>query len=127
MNQKAFPFHETAEDATNTAIIRSGKPFKEVALALWPEKKADSAYAMLKNALRAEHRDKLTADQHLFIANHCGEYDFVYYCCQNTSHGQPEPVEPEDELKALIRQYLAEKKSADAPQDKIDSKLRAVG
>lgn len=106
MKQEAFPFHETAEDATNTAIIRSGKAFKDIALSLWPEMKADSAYAKLKNGLRPDSRERLSADQHIFIANLIGEYDFLFYIAQGCHHSKPEYITPEDEAEQLQRQVL---------------------
>lgn len=107
MNQSEFPFHESAEDATNMAIIRSGRHFKEIAHALWPEHKPDSAYARLKNSLRPDAREKLTADQHVLIANLCGEYDFLYYVAQGCHHSRPDPVKPEDEQATLQKQFIA--------------------
>lgn len=105
MSQSAFPFHETAEDATNTAIIRSGRCYKEVAHALWPESRPDSAYARLKNSLRPDAREVLTADQHILIANLVNEFDFLHYAAQNCHHSRPEPIKPEDEQAVLLREF----------------------
>lgn len=129
MNQNEFPFHETAEDATNTAIIRSGKAFKEVALALWPEMKADSAYAKLKNSLRPDTREHLTADQHILIANLVEQFDFLYYACQGCHHDRPDPVEPADELTELLRDYDRSLRRLEALAPKIQERrahLRGV-
>ena len=106
MEQADFPFYETAADATNTAIIRSHTPFKEVALSLWPEMKADSAYAKLKNSLRPDTREHLTADQHILIGNLCGQYDFLQYVAHSSSHSQPEPIKPADALQQQRERFI---------------------
>lgn len=106
MEQVGFPFHETAEDATNTAIIRSGKSFQEVAYTLFPSMKPDSAYARLKNALRPDTRELLTADMHIWIGNFVEQYDFLYYCAQQSHHSQPDPIKVEDEAALLMREYI---------------------
>ncbi len=105
MDQSEFPFHETAEDATNTAIIRSGKPFKDVAHAIWPSLKIDMAYARLKNCLRPDAREVLHADDHIYIANYVGQHDFLYYCAQRCHPSRPDPVKPEDEQAELMHEF----------------------
>lgn len=105
--QSEMPWFETAEDATTSAIQHSGKAFKEVAHALWPSMKMDSAYARLKGALNSERPEKLTADEHLFIANHCERYHFTAYVCAQTHHSQPDPIEPVDEAMELDRRIDA--------------------
>lgn len=129
MKQDASPFHETAEDATNTAIIRSGKSFKEVALTLWPEMKTDSAYAKLKNSLRPETREKLTADQHILIGNLVGQYDFLHYAAHSSSHSAPEPVEPVSALAEQRQQFISavdQLSKLAASIAETESKLKAV-
>lgn len=105
MGQSEFPFHETAEDATKKSIIDSKYTFEQVASKLWPELKLVSAYARLKNALREDARELLTADQHLFIANFTEQYHFLYYCAQHCHHSQPDPVAPADEKAALQHEF----------------------
>ena len=105
MDQSEFPFHETAEDATSKSISDSKMTYEQVANTLWPHMKLNSAYARLKNALREDAREVLTADQHLFIANLTGQYHFLYYCAQHCHHSQPDPVAPADEKAALQHDF----------------------
>lgn len=71
--------YETAEEATEAALLRSGKTHKEVATAVFPKIKPVTAYMRLKHGLHPGRAEKLTADEHLRVARFCGEYDFVYY------------------------------------------------
>lgn len=103
-NQHEMPFFESAEDASYSAIISSRKPPKEIALTLWPSMKSDSAYARLMGALKHTRPEKLTADEHILIANHTGHYDFFYYVQNQCHHAGAQPVTPEDEDKAFRRE-----------------------
>lgn len=121
MSQSALPFFDSAEEATKHAMQASGKNPKAVAAALWPEKSADAARTALLNALNPNRDERLTADQHLFIANYCGEFSFVQYICLKTSHAQPVLQTPTehaarlqsalfaktDELRGLLSQIEA--------------------
>lgn len=106
MKQTTMPFYETADDATNSAILRSGIPFKKIACQVRPEVGPDIAYSWLKNALRSDAREKLSADQHILIGNLTGEYDYLYYCAQKSHHDRPRLLEPEDEVVELGRQIV---------------------
>jgi hypothetical protein len=99
--QGEMPFYESAEDATYSAILDSRKPVKEVAHALWPHLHIDSAYARLKGALKSERPEKLTAGEHIFIANYCQQFHFLYYCEKQLHHSGSTPVAPEDEQLRL--------------------------
>jgi len=106
MSQHAMPFFESAEDATQHAIRSSGKAPKAIASALWPSLIQASAYARLMNALNPDKAEKLTADEHAFIAEFCGQYDFLQYLAHRLSHSQPVPVAPEDQHARLQREFV---------------------
>lgn len=127
MEQKPFPFHETAEDATSSAIIRSGKSFKEVAHETWPSMPIDTAYARLKNCLRHDAREKLLADEHVFIANLVGEFDFLFYVAQKCHHTQPNPVEPEDEKAQLYREVISAVKRSEQLAQRLGDLIQSEG
>lgn len=101
--QVEMPFFESAEDATYSAILASRKPIKQIALALWPSMKIDSAYARLKGALNPDRPEKLSADEHIFIANHCNQFQFLYYTENQCHHSGTNPCSPEDEKAELQR------------------------
>lgn len=106
--QLDFSFHASAEDATQAAIHKSGKPMKALAADLWPSLKMDTAYSRLRGCLNAERPEKLTADEHLTLARLCGQFDFLHYCAQECQHSRPEPVTPDDELAVLLRQVQSQ-------------------
>lgn len=105
MSQHAMPFFDSAEEATKEAIRKSGKPMKDVAKALWPEKSIEAGATALRNALNENRDERLTADQHLFIANYLSEFDWLYYAAHRCGHSQPVPIEPEDQHARLQREF----------------------
>ncbi|MFP4155939.1 MAG: hypothetical protein ACLFSG_09615 [Halothiobacillaceae bacterium] len=104
--QLDFSFYACAEDATQAAIHKSGKPLKAVAYELWPALKMDTAYSRLRGCLNHDRPEKLTADEHLMVARITNQFDFLHYCAQELHHTRPEPVAPEDEAAALKREML---------------------
>lgn len=108
MSQLPFcSMFDSAEEATNAAIVRSGKEFKQVAQAVFPSLAAQSAYARLKSCLNPEKDEKLSADEHLFVANFCGEYDYLYYSAGKCHHSLPQPIAPQDEQAELQRRVVS--------------------
>ena len=99
-NQEQMPWYESAEKATEAAISNSGKPFKEVAIALRQDLKPESAYAWLKNCLN-DRREKLTSDQHLFIAKYCDRFDWLFYNCAEAQFERPRRIKAEDQVIQL--------------------------
>jgi hypothetical protein len=95
MGQELMPFFESAEAATKHAIQASGKEIKDVASALWADKTVTRAQTDLLNALNENRAERLTADQHTFIANYCQRFEFLYYVAHRCSHARPAQVTPE--------------------------------
>ena len=102
----AMPWFESSEEATKHAIQVSGKPIKSVAAALWPDKSPTRAYTDLANALNENRSERLTADQHVFIANHCGQYDWLYFVADQCSHSRPHAIAKEDRQAMLQRRFI---------------------
>ena len=103
MNQEQL-WYDSAEEAVNAAIVKSGMKPAQVAYALWPGMKMDSAYARLKNALRADKAEKLTLDEIIQVCRITGYYDPLYYMADELSHGRPQPRSPEDEEASLANE-----------------------
>lgn len=101
MTQEAMPFFDSAEDATRYAVQASGKSPKAVAAALWPSLKADSAYARFMNALNPEKPEKLTADEHAFVAEFCQRFEFLYFMAHRLGHSRPVLQLPENQIAEL--------------------------
>lgn len=126
MSQQRIPFFESAEDATRHAIASSGKAPKQVASALWPDKSPTSAHTALMNALNDSRNERLTFDQHLFIANYCGQFDVLRYAALQCDHSQPVPQQPEEkaaQLQAQLFQQAASMKGLIAQIEALQPKL----
>lgn len=107
MSQSELPFFDSAEAATRHAIEASGKTLKEVAGALWPDRNVEAARTLLANSLNDNRPERLTADQHIFIANYCRRYDWLYFACHSCSHSRPIQQTPE-ERKAQVEAAVLE-------------------
>ncbi|MCR9092351.1 MAG: hypothetical protein NXI11_13430 [Proteobacteria bacterium] len=104
--EHAMPWFESSEEATRHAIQASGKPLKAVAAALWPDKSPTRAYTDLANALNENRSERLTADQHIFIANHCGQFDWLYFAADQCCHSRPHAIAKEDREARLKQEFI---------------------
>ncbi|MGB1561580.1 MAG: hypothetical protein ACPHN2_08795 [Sinimarinibacterium flocculans] len=128
MTQQRMPFFESAEDATRYAIAASGKAPKQIACALWPDKSPAAAHTALMNALNEGRSERLTFDQHLFIANFTGQYDVLRYAAHQCDHSQPVPQAPEEkaaQLQALLFQRAGELESVLASIKQLQARTAA--
>jgi hypothetical protein len=129
MSQEAFPFFESSEAATKHAIQASGREIKEVARALWPDKTVDAARTALSNALNENRSERLTADQHIFIAQFTGRFEWLHYACHQLSHTRPVPVTPAEQAAALQAALFEKSGELRALLDQVDAlkpRLRSV-
>jgi len=105
--QETLGFYESSEEATKAAIQLSGRTPKDVGLMLWPEKSPTAAQTALLNALNENRSERLTADQHIAVANYTGRFDWLYFAAMQCSHARPQRVTPEakaaEQQAAFIR------------------------
>lgn len=133
MGQLAFSeMFDSAEEATSAAIANSDKEFKDVAAALYPSLKPQTAYAKLKDSLgrKGERDSTLSADEHCWIANYTQQFHYLHYIASRCHHSMPQPVAPHDELAELQRRYIAatEQLQRLVPRiEKAETRLRVVG
>lgn len=121
-----MPWFDSAEAATKHAIQASGKNPKDVGNALWPDKTAAAAQTALLNALNENRNERLTADQHIFIANYCGRFDWLYYSAMQCNHSRPNPVTPEAksaELQAEIVKAFGQMKGLISQFESLQQKV----
>jgi hypothetical protein len=79
---------------------------KAVGVEIWPAKGMDAAQRHLLNCLNLDRNEKLSPDEVLLIARMArdvGCHVYVEYLAQALSYSKPEPIEPVDELKELLR------------------------
>lgn len=95
-------FYDDEFDAISTAIGNSGKPFKLVAAAMFPDMKPDSAYARLKDCCSPTGSQHLTFGQVIRLMRFCEAYDPLMYACDETLHARPDRKDPSDQLVNLV-------------------------
>lgn len=94
-------FYDDEFDAIATAIGNSGKPFKLVAMHIFPDMKSESAYARLKECCTPTGSQHLSFGQVLRLMAFCECYDPLMYACDETLHARPDRKSPEDETVKL--------------------------
>jgi hypothetical protein len=94
-------FYDDEMDAIQTAIGDSGKTFMAVAQHMFPDMKAESAYAKLKTCCAPAGDQRLTFGQVLRLMRFCECYDPLYHACDETLHARPDRKAPEDEAVKL--------------------------
>ncbi len=95
-------FYDDEFDAIATAIGSSGKTFKEVAQFMFPDMKAESAYARLKDCCNPTGTQRLSFGQTVRLMSFCESYDPLYFACDDTLHARPDRKAPEDEAVMLV-------------------------
>lgn len=95
-------FYDDEFDAIATAIGDSGKPFKDVAQHIFPDMKAESAYARLKACCSPTGDQRLTFGQVIRLMTFCESYDPLHHACDETLHARPDRKAPEDEAIKLM-------------------------
>ena len=121
-------WYDTDADAINAAIAASGKTFKQVASALWPSMKMDSAYARLKNCLNADRDEKLSFTEVIFICRETGNFDPIMHACDELSLHRPTPKVPADEHAELMQTIARQQASLLQTMQRLERKnaLQAV-
>lgn len=94
-------FYDDEFDALTTAIGNSGKKFGDVAMYMFPDMKAESAYARLKACVSQLGDQRLSFGQVIRLMAYCEMYDPLYYACDETLHARPDRKAPEDEAVKL--------------------------
>jgi len=98
---------DSSEAATRHAITASGRDPKDVGHALWPDKSPPAARTALLNALNESRAERLTADQHLFVARYCGDFSWLYYVCARANHSRPVLQAPENRALEILQRVDA--------------------
>jgi hypothetical protein len=94
-------FFEDEYEALALMISNSGKTIKEVAIFLWPDMKAESAYAKLKSCLNPKGDENFRFSQVVTLMNFCNSYEPLEYTCDETMHARPDRKVPEDDIVRL--------------------------
>lgn len=118
-------FYDDEYDAINQMVAHSEKSPKECACHLRPDLKPDSAYAWFKACCNPQGDQRFRFGHLLALMRFCGQYDLLYYACDELSHARPAIVSQEDELVRLLRRYTEIGQELARLQPRIE-KLRAA-
>lgn len=102
-------FYDDINDALRTAVKALGGT-KAVAVKLWPEKTISDAQSYLNDCLNTSRSAHLFPEQVLLILRWAKEkncHDAINYICMQAGYAPPLPLDPEDELAKLQREYIA--------------------
>lgn len=130
MQQLAL-IHEDFDSALAACVQALGGA-KEVGVMLRPEYEADpdKAARWLLACLNPGRDEKLSWQQTFMImrkARDLGVHVAMAYIAQTIGYADPQPIEPEDEKAALMRQFIAATKTMQAITSRMDHVgLRAV-
>ena len=95
-------FYDDEFDAIASAIGNSGKKFGDVAMFMFPDMKAESAYSRLKACVNPTGDQRLTFGQVIRLMAYCESYDPLMHACDETLHARPDRKAPEDEAVKLV-------------------------
>jgi hypothetical protein len=127
--QQQSLFHEDIYEALATDIQSLGGK-KTVGSLLWPEKSPDKAGELVANCLSRSRPEKLDPEQVIFIINRARQIKSaasINFIASTTDYETPRPIEPEDEMAKLQREFIQMAKVQQVALQKIEhmSQLRS--
>lgn len=115
-------FHETFSDALREVLAACGGA-KPVAARLWPEKTPDAAHRLLLDCLNETRQERLDPDRLrmvLRLGRDAGCHAAVNWLLRDVGYADAQPVEPVDEMAALMRDYITTAKAMQATAERIE-------
>lgn len=101
-------FFEDIEDALREVVRCAGGP-KVVGAKLWPEIDPDKAGRRLSDCLNDTRREVLSPSQVMLllkIGRQIGCHAAINFIARESGYGDPSPMEPEDEIARLQRDFV---------------------
>ena len=114
--------HESISDALREVIQAIGGP-KTVGERMFPDMPADHAASRIRDCLNADRRDRFTPDQVLMIlrlGHQVGCHAGMVFMARELGYSDPVPVDPEDEVARLQRDFIEASKALVTMAGKID-------
>lgn len=100
MNERLF--YDDEYSALQLMIAASNRTFAECAHFLWPAMKPESAYTKLKRCCDSHGDERLSFGQVIALMKFCGQYDPLYYACDETLHARPDRKAPGDQEQRIV-------------------------
>ena len=117
-------FHERIEDAIASVIDACGGR-KAFACEIHPDKPPRDAHNLVDACLNPERREKFAPSQLLYLmkrGRQVGCHDLALYMTRDAGYADPVPVEPEDEVAKLQREFIEATKALSTMAARIDRK-----
>lgn len=115
--------HESITDALREVVQACGGP-KKVGAMLWPELPIDQAAGKLRDCLNPDRREKLSPEQTVLLARmgrEVGCHALMVFMARECGYADPSPIEPEDEVARLQREFVEATKALGALAARIES------
>lgn len=100
--------HESLNDALREVVQAAGGN-KKVGTMLYPEMPADHAAGRVRDCLNPDRREVFNPEQVLLllrIGRQCGCHSAMGYLAFESGYSTPVPMEPEDEVIRLQREFV---------------------
>ena len=121
--------HESIADALREVIQAAGGP-KAVGERMFPDMPIDHAASRIRDCLNHDRRDRFTPDQVMMIlrmGHQAGCHAGMIFIARELGYSDPVPVEPEDEVARLQREFVEASKSLMTMANKIERMQSRVG
>ena len=116
-------------DALRDVIQAAGGP-KAVGERMFPDMPIDHAASRIRDCLNHDRRDRFTPDQVMMIlrmGHQCGCHSGMVFIARELGYAEPVPVEPEDEVARLQREFVEASKSLMTMANKSERMQSRVG
>jgi len=114
--------HESITDALRDVINAAGGP-KKVGAMMFPELPIDHAAGRVRDALNPDRRERFTPDQVMLLARigrQVGCHAIITFLSREAGYADPQPIEPEDEVARLQRDFIEATKALGAMASRIE-------
>lgn len=125
--------HDSITDSIREVIMALGG-FKKVGALMFPEALADHAAGKIRDCLNPDRRERFTPEQLLMIARmgrQAGCHALINYMAREAGYADPQPIDPEDEVARLQREFIEATRALSAMAARIEqintNVLRRVG
>lgn len=115
--------HETITDALREVVAAAVGP-KAIGARMFPDMAPDHAAGKVRDCLNTDRRERFTPDQVcmlLRIGREVGCHAGIVFMSRDAGYSDPVPVEPEDEITRLQREYVEATKALLTMAGKIEA------
>lgn len=114
--------HESITDALREVIQAAGG-YKKVGAMMFTDIPPDHAAGKVRDCLNIDRRERFTPDQVMMIARlgrQVGCHALINHMARECGYSDPAPIEPEDEVARLQREFIEASKALTAMASRIE-------